>query len=185
MVCGVLAEDLVDEKMREKMVAAMEKAVMSLGEPTYEAGMKKAVTVLEYFANGARSAQTLDGLRNVLDGCEPLSKSEEAIALFAMRDLPSLLRVGLKMAAKKAAADLPAPPGGRQPVLTAQQAKEAVDYVWELTRKGASMDAAKLRACQKFGCSRRTLDRLCANRDSTPEDKPTMADIIKRLAQGE
>jgi len=107
--------------------------------------------------------------------------------LFAMRNLPSLVRLCLKMAAKSAAADLPAPPmgGGRQLALTAEQAKRAVDYVWELTRKGTSHDAARMRAGQKFGCSRRTIDRLCANRGTEPEDKPTMAEVIELLTQGE
>jgi hypothetical protein len=167
------------------MVSALEKAILSLGEPTYEDGMKKAIKVLEFFTNRVRSVQTPEGLRNALDACEPLTKGEETLALFAMRNLPSLVRVGLKMAAKSAAVDLPAPPSGRPLALTAQQAKDSVDYVWELTRKGASMDAAKLRASQKFGCSRRTIDRLCAYRDSVPEDKPTMADVIKQLTQGE
>ena len=75
------------------------------------------------------------------------------------------------------------PQGGRPSALTAEHAKEAEDYVWELTRKGASQDAAKHRAAQKFGCSRRTIDRLCANRGSDPEDKPTMAEVIALLTQ--
>jgi hypothetical protein len=40
------------------------------------------------------------------------------------------------------------------------------------------MDAAKLRASQKFGCSKRTIDRVVANRDSDPADKPSMTDVI-------
>jgi hypothetical protein len=185
MVCTVLAEDGLDEKTREKMVAAAEEAILSLGEPTYEDGMKKAVKVLEFFTNCARSIQTRDEFRAALDACEPLSKSEATVALFAMQHLPSLARVCIKMLAKNVAADFPAPPGGRLPALTAQEAKEAVDYVWDLTRKKLPMDVAKLRAAQKYGCSRRTIDRLCANRDSEPEDKPTMAEVIKRLTQGE
>jgi hypothetical protein len=185
MVCAVLAEDMVDEKTREKMVLAIEKAILSLGEPTYEDGMKKAVKLLEFVTNGARSAQTLDELRSALDACEPVSKSEEMLVLFAMRNLPSLLRACLKMAAKSAAIDFPALPAGRRKALTAQQAVDAVDYIWELTRKGAPMDAAKLRAGQKYGCSRRTIDRLCADRDSVPEDKPTIAEVINRLTQAE
>jgi hypothetical protein len=183
MVCRVLAEDGLNEKTREKMVSALEKAILSLGEPTYEDGMKKAVKVLEFFTNGARSIQTPEGLRSALDACQPLTKGEEILALFAMQNLPSLIRVGLKMAAKSAAVDLPVPPSGRPSALTAQQAKDAVDYVWELTRKGASMDAAKLRASQKFGCGRRTIDRLCAHRDSEPEDKPTMKDVVGLFTQ--
>jgi hypothetical protein len=185
MVCTLLAEDLVDEKTREKMVSAVEKAILSLGEPTYEDGMKKAVKLLEFVTNATRTVQTPDGLRSALDACEPLSKREETIVLFAMRNLPALVRVCLKMAAKSAAVDLPALPGGRQQALTAQQVMDAVDYVYELHRKGASMDAAKLRACQKYGSSRRTIDRLCANRGSVPEDKPTLADVIKLLSQCE
>ncbi len=185
MACTVLAEDVVEEKTREKMVSAAEKAILSLGEPTYEDGMKKAVKLLEFVTDRARSIQTPDEFRTALDACEPLSRSEEILVLFAMRNIPSLVRVCLKMAAKSASADLPAPPGGRLPALTAQQAKEAVDYVWELTRKGASMDTAKLRAGQKYGCSRRTIDRLCANRDLEPEDKPTMTDVINLFTPGD
>jgi hypothetical protein len=161
------------------MVAAAEQEILSLGEPTYEDGMKKAVKLLEFVTDHVRSIQTPDEFRTVLDACEPLSRSEETLMLFALRNLPSLVRVCFRMAAKSSAIDIPAsPPVGRPSALTAQQAKDAVDYIWELTRKGASTDAAKLRATQKFGCSRRTIDRLCANRDSEPEDKPSMADVI-------
>ena len=120
------------------MVAAVEKAILGLGEPTYEGGMKKAVKLLEFCTNGVRSMETVDGLRSTLDGLEPLSKTDEKLLLFALQNLLPFLRFGSKMAAKKIAADLPALPGGRQPALTAQQAKEAVDYVWELTRKPTS-----------------------------------------------
>jgi len=183
--CRVLAGDGLNEKTREEMVAAVEQAILSLGEPTYEEGMKKAVKLLEFVTDRVRSIQTPDEFRSVLDTCEQVSWKDEKLMLFTLQNLPSVVRVCLKMAAKSAAIDLPAPPGGRQPALTAQQSTEVVDYVWELSRKGATMDGAKLRASQKFGCSRRTIDRLCASRGSIPEDKPTMADAISLLTRGE
>jgi len=175
----------LNEKTREKMVKAAEEAILSLGEPTFEDGMKKAVKLLEFVTDRVRDIQTPDDFRAVLDAFGPLPRKDEILTLFAMRNLPSLLRFALQRVAKHATADLPASPGGRLPVLKAQQAKEAVDYVWELNRKGAPMDAARLRASQKFGCSRRTIDRLCANRGSEPEDKPTMAEVIAAITQGD
>jgi len=62
MVCTVLAEDRLDEKTREKMVASMEEAMLSFGEPTYEGGMKKAVRFLDYVTERVHSIQTPDDL---------------------------------------------------------------------------------------------------------------------------
>jgi hypothetical protein len=184
MVCTVLAEDGLNEETREKMVEAVEKSMQSLGEPSFEDGMKKAAKVLQAFADRVRSIQTLDEFRTILDGYKSSSKAEEGMLLLAARYLPALARVFLKLLAKRASADLPAPPGGRHPSLTAQRAKEAVDYVSTLHHKGASMDAAKRRAGQRCEVSRRTIDRTWANRASIPEEAPTMAQVIEEITQG-
>jgi hypothetical protein len=173
----------VDERMRERMIAALEKAFCEAGSESYEDGIKVATKLTNWLSNGLRSIQTIEQLRQTLDSCEPISKAEEKLALFALEHMPSLVRVGLKLAAKKAAATLPPPPSGRPSALDASGKEAVLDYIAELIRKGASMEAAKLRAAQKFNCSKRTVQRLWTNRESIAEDKPTMDAVVARLSK--
>lgn len=175
----------MDEKMREKMILAIENAMRKAGAQNYEEGLKSATKFIEFLYNGVHSIQTIEGLRKTLDSCEPLSKSDERLILYAMEHLPSLMRIGLKLVAKKAAYTLPLPPSGRPPALSARESQEMLDYIWALNRKGTPMSAAKYRASQKYGCSQRTIARLCNNRSSIPDDKPTMTDVISRITKGE
>jgi len=180
--------------MREKMVVAFDQAVRMAGAQGFEKGMEQArvvcgvVTNLVIFANNfIQPIQTTDELREALDSRMSLSEKEQALLLFALENLPELLRLGISAIAKKAASTLPPPQAGRKPAFTAAQAQEALDYVSQLNRKGTPMPAAKLRAAQKFGCSRRTIERLWANRESIPlEDQPTVQEILTMFfKQGE
>lgn len=175
----------MDEEVREKMISAIEKAAREAGAQDYEEGLKSVIKFTEFLNTNARSIQTTEGLRKVLDSCEPLSKSEEKLALFAMEHLSSILRICFKLAAKKAAATLPPPPSGRPPAFCARESEEVLDYISALHRKGSLLDAAKERASQKFGRSRRTIERLWSNRGSIAEDKPTIEAVISRISKGE
>jgi len=175
--------------MREKMIAAFDQAVRLAGAPGFEKGMEQARTVCGFLMNWAimvnnfiQPIQTTDDLREALDSRMSLSENEQAYLLFTLENLPQMLRMGISAIAKKAASTLPPPSAGRKPALTAAQAQAALDYVSQLNRKGTPMPAAKYRAAQKFGCSRRTIERLWANRESIPvEEPPTIQDILTML----
>jgi len=172
--------------MREKMVVAFDQNVRMVGAPGFEIGMEQSRIVCGILMNFAimvnnfiQPIQTIEDLREALDSRMSLSKKEQAYLLFALENMPQLLRFGISAIAKKAASTLPQPTVGRKPALTAQQAQEALDYVSQLNRKGTPMAAAKQRAAQKFACGRRTIERLWANRESIPvEEPPTIQDIL-------
>jgi hypothetical protein len=107
----------LNEKLREQIVLAVEKSFRKVGANDYEEGLNKAKKLIEWVYQGIEAIQTRDGLRAALDSCPPMSKRDELRALFIAISLPLLIRTGLQIAAKKAAATIPAPKGGRPPAL--------------------------------------------------------------------
>ena len=161
----------MDEKLREQIVVAIEKAMKAVGAEGYESGIEQTRKLAAFVHQGAESMKTLDDLRVLLDRLPPLSKREELIISMISRNLPGILRLGFKLAAKRAAADLPALNNGRPPALSSQQAYESLDYVSKLNRQGCPVEIAKSRTAQKFGCSVRTLERLWKDRASFLNDQ--------------
>jgi hypothetical protein len=176
----------MDYETREKMIVAIDQAGRMAGAPNFEKGMEQArmvcgiVTNLFIFVNNfIQPIQTIEDLREALDSRMSLSEKEQAYLLFALENMPQMLRSGISGIAKRAASTLPPPPAGRKRALTAPQAQEALDYVSQLNRKGTPMHVAKGQAAQKFGCGRRTIERLWASRESIPlEDQPTIQDML-------
>lgn len=160
----------MNEKLREEFVAAIEESVRIAGATDYKEGMESARKLIAWAYDRVQSIQTLDDLRAVLNSCPPLSKREEAIALFLVSHMPQVVRFGLKFAANKAASTLPALKGGRPVAIPASEAREVLDYIALLYRKGCSFEVAKNRAAQKFGCHLRTVERLWSKR-ALIEDK--------------
>lgn len=173
----------MDEKIREKMVSALENAVHTAGAKDYEDGMNQATKLIEFAHNGVQSIRTIKGLRATLDSCPPMSKSEEKVALLTLNLLPQLFRIALKMAAAKAT--LPPPSGGRPRATTANKTQEVLDFVSELFRKGSRLNVAKDRAAKKYGLSLRTIERLWSKRESILEDEPTIDDALRFIHTGE
>lgn len=174
----------MDETTREKLVAALENAVLAAGAKDYETGMMQARRLLEITLEGLVCMQTKDDLRNMLDSLPPTSWSQENMALFAFKAMPKILRIGLKMAAKKAALTLPPPSGGRPRVANATQAREVINAILQLVGKGCTPRVAKDRTAQKFGLGRRTIHRIWQNRGSIKEDDPTLEDVLRYFSDG-
>lgn len=109
-----------------------------------------------------------------------LSERDQALLLFALENLPQIMREVAAVVAEKAASTLPPPNGGRRPVFNAKDSQKVLDYISHLYREGYSMPNAKKRAAKRFGCSRRTVDRLCANCKSVPlEEPPSIQELIR------
>jgi hypothetical protein len=179
----------VDKKLREQIVSALEKAMKAVGAKDYESGMEQTSRLAAVVHESVESMKTLNDLRIMLDKLPPLSKQEEKIALLVARNLPGVLRFGLKLAAKSAAADLPALNSGRPPALSSQQAHEAIDYVSKLNRQGCSFEVAKSRTAQKFACSLRTIERLWKERasflDNEEEPDATIHEALRYISSGQ
>jgi len=105
------------------------------------------------------------------------------VCLFIAGHLPQLLRWGLKKMADDAARTLPAMPAGRPASMTANQREEALDYICKLLRQGVSLDIAKQRAADRYGCSLRTIERYWAARKEPEEDKPTLSELEAFLSE--
>jgi hypothetical protein len=99
--------------LREQIVLAVEKSFRGAGANDYEEGLNKPKKLIEWVYRGIEAIQTRYGLRAPLDSCPPMSKREELRAIFVAASLPLLIRTGLQIAAKKAAATIPAPKGAR------------------------------------------------------------------------
>jgi hypothetical protein len=126
----------LEEKLREKFVEAVDKALKTAGARDYVSGMEQAKKLIAFAYEGIESIKTPGDLRAALDSCPPLTKREEIVYLLLAQNLPALLRLGLKIAAKKAATDFPTLNSGRPPALSKQQAGKALDYASKLHRLG-------------------------------------------------
>lgn len=179
----------MNENVREKFVVAIQKSLRVVGAKDYESGMESAEKLLGWAHNGIQSIRTTDDLRAALDSVPPLTKREEAIALFLMNQLPQVIRMGLKIAAKKAAFTLPALQTGRPPAIPARKSGEVLNYIALLHRKGCTLDAAQMRSARKFGCSLRTIERLWSKRESVEDEdeivEVTMDDALNYLSKGQ
>ena len=179
----------MDEKLREKLVLAIERSARMAGANDYEEGMESARNLITWVYDRIQSIRTLDDLRAVLDSCPPFSRREEAILLFLVNQMPQVIRFGLKVAAKKATSTLPAPKGGRPLAIPASEAREVLDYILLLYRKGCTFEVAKNRAAQKFGCHLRTVERLWSRRALIgDEDQPIevkIDDVLEYLSTKE
>lgn len=172
----------MDEKTREKIVASFEEAMRKVGAQSYDEGIESVARLFRFVSEGIEAMRTPDKLRETLDSLPPLSRRDKTILLFLATHLPHLLRWGLKWMAEDAVHTLPAMNGGRPNAMTSDEVQEALDYVVKLLRQGVSLDIAKLRASQKFGCSLRTIDRYWAARENPAEDKPTLKEISAFLS---
>lgn len=85
--------------------------------------------------------------------------------------------------ADDAARTLPAMSGGRPASMSTNEREEARDYIGKLIRQGVSLDIAKQRAADKYGCSLRTIERFWAARREPEEDKPTLRDLNNFLSE--
>jgi hypothetical protein len=188
MVRWVLAEEIVNEKLRDKIVDAVEKSFRIAGAKDYESGIEQARKLIAFAYEGIDSMKTQDDLRAGLDSCSPLSRREELIGLLIAQNLPGILRLGLKLAAKKAATDLPILNSGRPQALSSQEARDALDYVSRLNRQGCPFEAAKSRTAQKFNCSIRTIERLWKDRSILLSDQETpdvtIDEALRYISQG-
>jgi len=172
------------EKVKEEFIASFEKAMIRAGATNYEQGMAQTIRAVTLAYSAMRRIRTQDELRKALDRLEPMSRSEERLALFFIRFLPQIVRILFRNVAKQADRELPSLHGGRPRVASPDKARTILDYIGDLHRKGCTFKVAKQRASMKFGCSHRTIERLWAKRHGIDEHDPTIQDVLVYLANG-
>lgn len=160
----------MDEKLRDKIVTAVEKSFCAAGAKDYESGIEQARKLIALAYDGVESMKTPNDLRALLDSCPSLSRREQMICFFVAWNLPGLCRIALKLAAKRVAHDLPAINTGRPPALSTGQILEALNYVSKLNRSGCPLEVAQWRTARKFDCSLRTIQRLWKDRAEFSSD---------------
>lgn len=178
----------MDEELREKLIAGIEKSMLAVGGGKYSDGMQTARRMLGWMYENVLRLQTTDDLRKFLDECEPVSKREAILVAFVINHIPHIIRLGLKFAAQKAISALPAPPGGRPQAIAKGKIGEVLDCVAQLHRRGCTFDVAIKRTAQKFAVSTRTVQRLWARRESISDEEllpaPKMEDAFNLLLRG-
>jgi hypothetical protein len=92
--------------MRERMIVAFDRAVRVAGAPSFDEGMCQAKTVLGIVSNWPlfvsdflKPIETIEGLRKALDSRMSLPEREQTMFLFALENLPDIVREGSRMAA--------------------------------------------------------------------------------------
>jgi hypothetical protein len=175
----------LEENVRERMVAALERTMVAMGAHSYEHGIAIALKLFRRLVEDLESIHTPDDLRKALDSLPAVSKMEGALNLFLMEHLPQVIRIGTMITAKTAAATLPAVTGGRPPAISENKRQEALDYVALLHRKGCTFEQAKERAALKFGCKKRTIERVWAERGSEQNSRVTMKEALAYLGINE
>jgi hypothetical protein len=109
--------------------------VLIAGARDYDDGIRTTRKLINWVSEHIQSVETLDGLRTALDSCPPTSRREERIILFVATRLPQLIRAGVQIAARKAAATIPAPKGGR-PAAIAPEGGNVSGWAASLTLSG-------------------------------------------------
>ena len=173
------------EATREKLIAAMEQAMIDAGAQDWNSGMAQMSRILETLTTKTKQIDSKDKLREVMDSAPSLSRWEERILLYSFENLWPLMRKLAQHVAKKAIDTLPPLKGGRPPAFHSQTSGEILDYVSKLHRSGYSMELAKERAAIRFDCSQRTVERLWKNRGNPPEKPVTPEDVVAFLASDE
>lgn len=174
----------MDEKSREEIVAALERAIALAGAKDYESGIEQAEKLLRFGLDGIERIRTRDALRKTLDASDQMSKHEQKLFLVFVKLLPQIFRLGLKKAAKDAERNLPALPGGRPRAATGNETKTIIDFVAKLHRAGVEFKVAKKRASMKFDVGLRTIERLWSKRATIEEYEPTVQDVITSISTG-
>lgn len=169
------------EEMREKLIAAMERAMIDAGAQDWESGMAKATRIFEKLTDGVGRIDSKEKLRELLASSPPLSWKDQQILLFAFKNLWPLMRKLAQFLAQKATDTLPPLKGGRPPALSLDENLELLDHVATLHRKGSSMKVAQKRAAIKYGCSPRTVARMWKNRENPPEEPIKPEDVVAFL----
>ena len=178
----------MDELKQERMVTAIERTLRAIGTKDYETGIKQAARIVEYakdaiaFVEGVLpSIQSIEGLCQEIDWKLQVSPEQEDLVLFIMEHFLEIMRVAIEILADRAASGLPHPNVGRPPAFTASQSREILDSISKAIRDGLSISVAKLRASQKYDCSKRSIDRLWSNRASVPKNDLSVEIVVKQF----
>jgi hypothetical protein len=158
----------IEPEFRDKLVAKIEEAYKWAGAADYDAGMKQALQVAEFFLNQLSSIRSKEELRLLLDKLPAPSFLEKSLILGVTRYLPQILRYGTRQLAESAERDAPGVPRGR-PGVDLQQRADVIAHIGALIVKGCSDEAAKRRAAAKFAISKSTVQRIWDDRASVGE----------------
>jgi hypothetical protein len=169
---------------RDKVLREADKMVQTVGGNSIEEavelacrGFEKLLTILNMMRTRERAIETLDRLE--------ATPAEEKFLVFSIKAIPMLVRFGAKKLAAQTQQDLPAPPTGRPPELTAEQQVKIINLISELNRIGTDLGSCKCRAQQRFGVSFRTVERVWNERGeilkSGPE--PHFYDVVRTFTE--
>jgi hypothetical protein len=149
-----------------------------------ETSMATASRMFARLAELTAQLQTREQIVEIFDSSPDVSLKDEMLIRAACRYAPQLFRVGSAALAEMAKKESSRIPGGGRPLaLRPHEARDVCDFIGVLLPK-TSFPNAILRASQRFGVSKRTIERVWSER-LEPQDQgvepafPEVLDAVK------
>ena len=154
--------------IKDQLLAAFDDATLRTTGQSLEHSVQKLSKTLEHLLLWLNQMRTRELLVAALDKEE--NKLEEAqLAIAAPHFLPALRGAAAKRVAGEMEKEFPVASRGRKIILSPNQQAQARNFVAELFRNGAPLEACKLRASQRFGVGIRTIEQAWQLRAKLPE----------------
>lgn len=168
----------MDEKARQKLIDAIEQALISVGAKGFEDAEAKMQQVADFFSHRIRPLMNRERLNELLEKAE-ISSTDEQMLTAITESLPSLVVFGLTMLSSQATKSFPLPNTGRPKSLTSEKRRAVCENIAKLHGEGINLKTAKQRTAQKFDVSPSTVERAWAERKKG--HKPSFNEVIDFL----
>jgi hypothetical protein len=154
----------VKPDQRDRILAAIDKASDKLNGIDLETSMATASRMFARLAELTAQLQTREQIVEIFNSSPDVSFKDEMLIRTACRYAPELFRIGGTALADIAKKEFPrAPGGGRPTALSSETAGQVCKYILGLLLE-TSVTNAILRASQRFNVSKRTIERVWAER---------------------
>jgi hypothetical protein len=185
LVLAVFGWVTMKPDQRDRIRKALDMAATKVSGMDLERSMAKGQEFFALLANLTALVKTREQLTEMFDNLPDLTFKEEALIRVGCRFAPHLLRLGLTAAAETAKKKLPQVPGGRSRALSREEENQVCRLIGELLIYGTSLKDAIFRASQRFDVSRRTIERVWAQRLHLSEDnfEPTFPEVVSALRE--
>lgn len=174
-----LWEIALEEEEKRRIREPLDSAVRRFaGLEGWDAAMDGLARVATWFLASSERMKA-DALVSLLETADPSEDIEPW--LVTIENFGPVAREVLIEIAERARKALPAAPGGRRRRLTPERAAAACAFIGDLYAKGAVLDAAKRRAAQRFGVSRRTIQRVWEGRGKSQKAIFDLHEMVSRI----
>jgi hypothetical protein len=153
---------------RDAIISEIERAFIVAGARDYDSGIEVFQKLLDWAQTTYHPMRSKEHLAALLNSMPEPSWLRKQMMLGSLRQVPQLIRFGLKRLALIAEDALPAIPSGR-PGLDAFSKAQIVAHVGKKHIAGYTLDQAKRSAAQRFGVSESSIQRAWDDRGNRGE----------------